>query len=252
MIEVEKVIPNSSDNRSKTEQVRDMFDNIASSYDNMNRIMSFGMDVRWRANAIKRLAKHISGARIKRPEVLDLACGTADFSIEIATQIPDAKITGVDLSDEMLAIGRVKIEKEGVANRVNLSKADCLNLPFPDNCFDCVTAAFGVRNFQDLARGYKEMFRVLRRGGVIWILESSVPSSSLVRPFYNFYAEKIIPMVARLLGKNNKAYKYLPASIRKVPSGDDMITLITDAGFINTSLKEYFTGVCTLYMASKP
>ncbi len=252
MIDVEKVIPDAADHRRKTEQVKEMFDNIAGSYDRMNRIMSFGMDLRWRANAINRLAKHLSGSGIKQPEVLDLACGTADFSIAIAKRIPDAKIIGVDLSDGMLEIGREKVAKEKVAQRVSLRQADCLNLPFPDNSFDCVTAAFGVRNFQDLAKGYAEMLRVLRSGGVIWILESSYPSAPTIRPFYNFYAEKMIPMIANMLGKNDKAYHYLPASIRKVPSGLDMTALITDAGFINPSLHRYFMGVCTLYTAAKP
>lgn len=251
MIDVERVIPDQNDSRQKSEQVEEMFDNIAGSYDSMNRIMSLGMDLHWRKDAIKRLSDWCRTANIESPRVLDLACGTADFSIAVAKEIAKARIIGVDLSAGMLAVGRRKVADENLNDRIELCQCDCLELPFADESFDCVTAAFGVRNFQDLAKGYSEMLRVVRRGGAIWILESSYPTSKAVRPFYNFYAGHIIPAVASILGKNDKAYRYLPASIRKVPSGDDMATLITAAGFREAAVCRYFMGVCSLYTAKK-
>lgn len=232
--------------RPKTEQVRDMFDSIAPAYDFMNRAMTMGIDKLWRRRTMKAV-KDMAPAKI-----LDVATGTGDLAIAMAKAIPGARITGIDLSEGMLAVGRGKVNHESLADRVEFMQADCLALPMPDNTYDCVTVAYGVRNFERLAEGYREMLRVLRPGGMLAVLELSTPTSPLVRPFYRLYTRGIIPLAGRLISKDTRAYSYLPESIAAVAQGDDMLDIARGAGFTDTAFRPMTFGTCTLYTAHKP
>lgn len=247
--DVEKITPygTGGDNRHKAEQVRDMFDAIAPSYDLMNRMMTMGgMDNRWRRRCVAIVKAH--GAR----DILDLATGTGDLAIALARAIPDATVTGGDLSEGMLAVGRLKVEQAGLADRITLMAADALHLPFDDTSFDAITIGFGVRNFEYLDCGYAEMTRVLRPGGLLVVLELTPPASPLVRPLYSVYTRGVIPVVGRIVSHDSRAYKYLPESIAAVPARDDMTRLMTDAGLTDARWKSQFMGVATIYTARKP
>lgn len=232
--------------RSKTEQVEEMFDSIAPAYDFMNRAMTFGIDKLWRARAVK-MVKQLRPARI-----LDVATGTGDLAIKLAREIPEAALTGIDLSDGMLAIGREKVAKAGLSSRITLQKADCLALPFPSDTFDCVTVAYGVRNFEHLLQGYREMARVLRPGGMLCVVELSVPTGAAVRPLYNIYTRAVIPAVGRLISSDTRAYSYLPASIAAMPQGPRMLALMEEAGLVSPVLTPLTFGTCSIYTARKP
>ncbi len=241
----ERINPYSGDERNKTQQVEAMFDSIAPAYDFMNAAMSFGLHRRWLRKAIKKAA-------VDSPtKILDVATGTADVAIALSQRLHDAQITGIDLSEGMLAIGRKKVNKAGLNQRIDLLQADCLNLPFPDNSFDCITVAYGVRNFEHLLEGYKEMTRVLRKGGRIVVIELSTPRSPWVKPFYKFYTRYIIPLVGRIVSKDVRAYSYLPESIAAVAQGNAMTDLMEVAGLRNSSFHPLSFGVCTIYTASK-
>ena len=233
------------DNRPKTEQVREMFDSIAPAYDFMNRAMTFGIDKLWRRRAVKMIAEHAP----KR--ILDIATGTGDLAIRLAKSLKPESVVGVDLSEQMLAIGQEKVKKEGLAGIVSLSPADCMHLPFENEIFDCVTVAYGVRNFEHLQQGYEEMHRVLRSGGVLCVIELSTPTSPLVKPFYKAYTKLIIPAVGRLVSKDVRAYSYLPESIAAVPQGENMLALMKNAGFSQCSFIPLTFGTCTIYVAVK-
>ena len=233
------------DNRPKTEQVREMFDSIAPAYDFMNRAMTFGIDKLWRRRAVKMIAEHAP----KR--ILDIATGTGDLAIRLAKSLKPESVVGVDLSEQMLAIGKEKVKKEGLAGIVSLSPADCMHLPFENEIFDCVTVAYGVRNFEHLQQGYEEMHRVLRSGGVLCVIELSTPTSPLVKPFYKAYTKWIIPAVGRLVSKDVRAYSYLPESIAAVPQGENMLALMKNAGFSQCSFIPLTFGTCTIYVAVK-
>lgn len=232
--------------RGKTEQVREMFDNIAPAYDRLNRAMSFGLDRSWRRKAVEMVA------RTGPASIVDIATGTADFAISLARAIPSANVTGLDLSEGMIAIGRDKVAHAGLTDRVTLIAGDCLASPLPEGCADAVTVAFGVRNFADLAAGYRAMLRMLRPGGMLCVIELSTPSSPFVRPFYDIYARGIIPLMGRAVSADRRAYSYLPESIAAVPCRADMCRLMTDAGFSEASFRQLTFGVCTIYTALKP
>ncbi len=209
--------------RPKTEQVEEMFDSIAPAYDFMNRAMTFGIDKLWRRRAVKLVAA-TSPRRI-----LDVATGTGDLAIRLARAIPSSHITGIDLSEEMLRIGRRKTDQAGLTPRIELTKADCLALPFPDASFDAVTVAYGVRNFEHLDQGYAEMARVLRPGGILCVIELAVPTNPVVRPLYNLYTRRIIPTLGRLVSSDTRAYTYLPESIAAMPQGERMLDMMRHA-----------------------
>ncbi len=232
--------------RAKTEQVREMFDSIAPAYDWMNRAMTFGIDKLWRRKAVRIVA----GAQPDR--IIDIATGTGDLAIALARSIRRADVTGIDLSKEMVAIGRRKVAESGLEDRVSLMTADCLAMPFDNASADAVTVAYGVRNFEHLDKGYAEMLRVLRPGGMLCVVELSTPVNPLVRPLYKLYTKFIIPAVGRLVSKDNRAYTYLPESIAAVPQGDDMLRLIREAGFTDTTFRRLTFGVCTIYTARRP
>lgn len=243
-MQVESVNPY-SDSRHKSEQVKDMFDSIAPAYDFMNRAMTFGIDKLWRRAAVKILQHE------RHDDILDIATGTGDLAIMIAKMLDPLSVIGVDLSAGMIEIGRKKVSEAGLDDIVSLGIGDCLQLPFTDNSFDCITCAYGVRNFQDLQAGYNEMHRVLRTGGIAVILELSTPRSPIVKPFYNLYTRHVIPNVGRLVSKDVRAYTYLPESIAAVPQGEQMTDIMTRAGFSDVKFIPMTFGTCTIYIGRK-
>jgi len=248
-IDAEKVNPY-GDDRHKGEQVREMFDNIAPAYDFMNRAMTMGIDKLWRRKAVGMIRRRLRS--ISTPQILDVATGTGDLAILLARKVAGSRITGIDLSEGMVGIGRGKVAKAALTDRVTLNIADCLNLPFPDNAFDCITVAYGVRNFERLLDGYREMARVARHGGMLCVIELSTPTSATVKPLYNVYTRHIIPLVGRLASHDTRAYSYLPESIAAVPQGAAMCSLIEQAGFTDSHWLPLTFGACTIYTASKP
>lgn len=232
--------------RSKTDQVREMFDSIAPAYDFMNRTMTLGIDRIWRRRAVRMIRSESPG------HILDVATGTGDVAIELAQAIDGCHVTGIDLSQGMVDRGRDKVKHLGLADRVTLEVADCLALPMKDNSFDCVTVAYGVRNFERLAEGYAEMLRVLKPGGLLAVLELSTPTSPVVKPLYKFYTRCIIPGIGKIVSGDRRAYTYLPESIAAVAQGDQMLAIARSVGFVGTSFRRYTFGTCTLYLARKP
>ena len=242
---VEQVKPYGDQETDKTEQVRQMFDAIASAYDFMNRAMTLGIDIWWRRLAVNRL-KRLSPARI-----LDVATGTGDFAIQLYKSLHPQHITGIDLSQGMLDEARRKVKEKGLEDTISFEQGDCMALPMQDNSFDAVTVAFGVRNFEHLQQGYREMARVLRPGGMLCVLELSTPTNPVIRWFYDIYSLHIIPAIGSMKSGEKSAYRYLPQSIAAVPQGDDMLQLMRDAGLHDTTFKRLTLGVCTIYTATK-
>lgn len=251
-IGAEKVNPYQGDTRHKGEQVREMFDNIAPAYDFMNRSMTLGIDKRWRSLAVKMIARHFDNRGITSPRLLDVATGTGDLAIKLARAFPQGRVKGIDLSEGMVEIGRKKVTEAGLSDRVTLDIGDCLSLPYADEEFDCVTVAYGVRNFERLLDGYRQMLRVLRPGGLLCVIELSTPTSPAVKPLYNLYTRHIIPLAGRLVSKDVRAYAYLPESIAAVPQRQQMARLIEQAGFTSTAYRPLTFGVCTIYTGIKP
>ena len=240
----EKVLPY-DDGASKTSQVERMFDSIAQTYDSLNITLSFGIDRLWRRRALKTLA-----ARGPK-QVLDVATGTGDFAILAARRLRPERVLGIDLSEGMLSVGRRKVEREGLQNVIELEAQDCLNLQLPDETFDAVTVAFGVRNFEDIERGYREMHRVLRPGGTLLVLELSTPERAPMKQLYGFYSSRVIPFVGRLFSKDHSAYDYLNRSVQAVPQGEGMAQIFRNAGFRDVSFRRYTFGICTCYVGTK-
>jgi demethylmenaquinone methyltransferase/2-methoxy-6-polyprenyl-1,4-benzoquinol methylase len=230
--------------KGQKEQIAEMFDSIAPRYDFLNHFLSFGIDKLWRRRAI-RLIKPF-----KPSEILDVATGTGDLAIE-ALKTGARKITGIDISEEMLALGRSKIEALGLNCSITLKRGDSEKLEFENAVFDAVTVAFGVRNFEDLGRGLYEIHRVLRPGGTFCVLEFSKPRIFPFKQLYNFYSHFILPFIGRLISNDHSAYRYLPESVRKFPDGQDFILCLANAGF--TGIKEYRQtfGIATIYIGFK-
>lgn len=232
----------------KTEQVRDMFDGISSRYDALNHLMSLGTDRGWRRKAVHCLVRE------GRPlEVLDLACGTGDLSIALARRLPEgSRITGLDLSEGMLAVMREKVAAAGLEDKVSASQGDGTALPFPDASFDAVTIAFGIRNFSDRPLGLREMLRVLRPGGTLVILELSEPENRLLRGLYRFYILRVLPLVGGLVSGKKAAYSYLPASVIRFPGRREWMQTMQAAGYAQLRHKALTLGFCRLYTGRKP
>lgn len=222
-----------------------MFDNIAPAYDFMNAAMSLGQHHRWRNRALRLAGEAVGNPR----QILDLATGTGDVAFALKRRFPKAAVTGLDLSEGMLAIARRRREKERV-DGMEFIKGDCLKLPFADNMFDLLTIAYGVRNFQDLRRGLKEMHRVLRPGGAACIIELSRPESPLPRLGYNIYTAAI-PIVGRLIAGDSDAYGYLPRSIAACPQREEMTKLLLEAGFDEARWSQLTLGTICIYIAKK-
>lgn len=241
----EEVLPY-GESSSKSGEVEGMFDSIARRYDFMNCAMTFGLHRVWLTSALKSLRRICPEAG----RILDVASGTGDVALRLRDFYPHAHITGIDLSAGMLSIARNKARKADVEN-MDFMQADCLALPFADNSFDIVTVAYGVRNFEKLLAGYREMYRVLRPGGTICVIELSRPSGKLTGAGYDFYSRGIIPAVGKLVSGDSRAYTYLPESIAACPQREDMCTLIREAGFKATSWRCRTFGVVTVYLGRK-
>jgi len=238
------VLPYKEQSTSKKEQVAQMFDNISHRYDFLNHFLSMGIDKGWRKKAIKFLKP------LNPKQILDVATGTGDFALQALTLNPD-KITGVDISTGMLEMGRKKIEKLNLTSKVELLEGDSENLPFQENKFDAVTVAFGVRNFENLEKGLTEIYRVLKPGALIVVLEFSMPRQFPFRQIYNFYFKAVLPRVGRMVSKDSAAYTYLPESVAAFPDGNDFITILNKTGFKNTACKPLTFGISSIYTGQK-
>lgn len=231
----------------KGKEVEEMFDNIAPAYDFMNTAMTFGLCRSWREKAIR--AVSTDGFTPRR--ILDIATGTGDVALSLHQRYPEARITGLDLSEGMLDIARRKLESVPGHDKLNFICGDSLALPFDDNTFDLVTVAYGVRNFSDLAEGYREMFRVLKPGGRLCVIELSRPVNPVLLAGYRLYSENVIPILGRLVSRDARAYSYLPESIAVCPQRDDMTALMSQIGFSGAYWKSLTFGSVCYYIASK-
>ena len=240
----------------KGAQVEEMFDSIAPAYDFMNTAMTFGLHRRWRDKALKAAVSAVQSEVKTLPKeelrILDVATGTGDVAFRIHDLLPDANITGIDLSAGMLDVARKKLFAMPleIREKIAFGKADCLRLPFHDGEFSMITVAYGVRNFENLLKGLKEMRRVLKSGGVLCVIELSCPEGKLTGLGYRVYSRKLIPFVGRLVSGDSRAYTYLPESIAACPQRDDMAALMKEAGFSSVQWKSLTFGAVTYYLAS--
>ena len=229
----------------KTKQVEAMFDNIAPTYDQLNHRLSWNIDRGWRKKALKALAPY-------QPQtMLDIATGTGDFAILAAQMLHPQKLIGADISEGMMAVGRQKIERLGLADVISFEHEDCLALSYADESFDAVTAAFGIRNFQNLEQGLSEMCRVLRKGGHLSIAELTTPVAFPMKQLFRVYSHTVLPLYGRLISHDQSAYSYLTATIEAFPQGELMVDILQKAGFSKASFRRLTFGICTLYFAQK-
>ena len=244
MYEQEKIKPYHKEG-DKTQQVEQMFDNIAHSYDKLNHRLSWNIDKGWRKKAIRQLLPY-------RPKVmLDIATGTGDFAILAAGMLRPVTLIGADISEKMMEIGRQKVEKEKLDSVISFKKEDCMNLSFADNTFDAITAAFGIRNYSDLNKGLGEMCRVLKKGGHLSIVELTSPVSFPMKQLFSIYSHTFLPLYGRMISKDRSAYDYLTATIEAFPQGEQMIEILKTAGFSKAQFKRLTFGICTMYFAEK-
>ena len=223
-----------------------MFDSIAGDYDALNHILSLDVDKIWRKKALKQIVDAPAPV-----QVLDLACGTGDFSIAIAKALTGGHVTGVDLSEGMLAVMREKVDKAELNGMISIEEGDGENLRFPDNTFDRVTIAFGIRNFEDRPKGLREMLRVLKHGGRLVILELSRPENKIIRWFYDLYFLHILPKIGGKVSGDKAAYAYLPASVAAFPGKKEFTATMREAGFRTVTHKAFTLGICRMYTGEK-
>ena len=242
-IEVEKVLPYSSQSEKKN-QIETMFDNIAHKYDFLNHLLSLGIDIRWRKKAIQELSN------INPKIILDMATGTGDFALE-ALRLHPEKIIGVDLSQNMLDIGIIKAKNSGVSDIITFQKGDSEHLHFEDCSFDAITVGFGVRNFQSLEKGLAELYRVLKPGGKIAILEPSFPQNPIIKWVFTIHFKYFTPLIGKLFSKDASAYSYLPNSVGAFPEGTKFSEILQKIGFQHTKYEPLTFGMCALYIAEK-
>ena len=240
----EKVKPYKDSNLSKKEQVTKMFDTISKEYDGLNRVISFGIDVKWR----KKVVDLIAATHPKT--ILDIATGTGDLAIQLV-ETKATKIIGLDISEGMLEVGRKKIANQNLSNAIEMVVGDSENLPFEDNSFDAITVAFGVRNFENLEKGLSEILRVLKPNGIFIILETSVPTKTPYKQGYTFYTKNVLPLIGRLFSKDKSAYSYLCESASVFPYGEALNNILRKIGFTNATALPQTFGVATIYMSSK-
>lgn len=238
------VVPYKETQKGKKEQVAEMFNNISKRYDLLNHVLSLGIDILWRKKAIKML-------KPEKPKlILDVATGTGDFAIEALALNPE-KVIGVDISEGMLEMGRKKMEKQGHSDKIEMQMGDSEKLLFEDNKFDAVIVSFGVRNFENLEAGLADMLRVLRPGGTTVIIEFSKPETFPFKQAYNFYFKSILPLIGRIVSKDNAAYTYLPESVQQFPYGNDFLNILEKVGFKDAKCKPLTFGISSIYLAKK-
>ena len=240
----EKVNPYKNSDQSKKVQVTKMFDTISKEYDGLNRVISFGIDIKWRNKVVDLVAK-------TNPEnILDIATGTGDLAISLASTSAK-EIIGLDISDGMLEVGRQKINHKSLDKLISMVIGDSEDLPFEDNTFDAITVAFGVRNFEHLEKGLAEILRVLKPNGIFVILETSVPTNPIYKAGYKFHTKLIMPTIGKLFSKDKVAYSYLSESASVFPYGEALNNILRKIGFINVKDLPQTMGVATIYSASK-
>ena len=239
------VVPFKESAESKKKQVENMFDKIAFRYDFLNRFLSAGIDMRWRKKAITHLKN------LQPENILDVATGTGDFAITSYKLLKPGKITGIDISDGMLELGRKKIKKLGLEGRIQLLNGDSEAILFDDNSFDAVTVAFGVRNFENLEKGLSEIYRVLKPGGKLVVLEFSRPRLPVVKNLYRFYMKFVTTNIGKLISKNNDAYKYLNDSVQQFPERDSFTHILNKLNYRDSFYKTLSLGICTIYCGEK-
>ena len=238
------VTPYKDSTLSKKEQVASMFDTISGNYDNLNRVISFGIDVKWRKKVLQMVAN-------KNPKtILDIATGTGDLAI-LMSQTKAEKIIGLDISTGMLEVGRQKILDKNLSKRIEMVLGDSEKMPFEDHYFDAITVAFGVRNFENLEKGLAEILRVLKPNGIFVILETSIPEKTPYKQGYTFYSRNILPIIGKLFSKDNAAYGYLSESAAAFPYGEALNNILKKIGFIDVVALPQTFGVATIYSASK-
>ena len=238
------VVPYKEERAGKKEQVAKMFDNISSRYDFLNHLLSLGIDIRWRRKAILELIE------IRPKLILDVATGTGDFAIQ-ALDLQPEKIIGIDISEGMLDVGRKKMKERHLDQKIELRSGDSENLPFEENKFDAVIVAFGVRNFENLEKGLAEIFRVVKPGGKVVILEFSKPSHFPFKQLFNFYFKFVLPKIGRLISQDKAAYTYLPESVQAFPDGNDFLKILSGIGYKNAACQPLTFGISSLYTGIK-
>src|SRR5690606_7484515 len=240
----EKVIPYKESDLNKKQQVTKMFDTISKEYDGLNRVISFGIDVKWRKKVVKIVAAHHPN------NILDIATGTGDLAISL-TNSSAKEIIGLDISEGMLEVGRKKISAKHLDSKIKMMVGDSENLPFENDTFDAITVAFGVRNFETLEKGLSEIHRVLKPNGIFVILETSVPTHPIYKTGYSFYTKYILPTIGKIFSKDQSAYSYLCESASKCPYGEALNNILRQIGFNNVKDLPQNFGVATIYKASK-
>ena len=242
--QAEKLLPYDSPDK-KGDQVEQMFDSIAENYDLLNHTLSMGIDRGWRRKSILTLKKN------NPQSILDIATGTGDLAVLAYKLLKPEKILAIDLSEKMMEVGRQKVAKEKLSSVISFEKQDCMELEISDNSFEAAMVAFGVRNFENLDKGLKEILRVLKPGGQLMILELSTPKSFPMKQAYWLYSRIFIPTVGRLISKDKAAYSYLPKSIEVFSQGKEMVEILTKNGFKKASFKTYTLGICSMYLGYK-
>lgn len=265
----DRIVPFKDSELGKKQQIAEMFDKIAFRYDFLNRFLSGGIDLYWRRRVIRELRGVGAGATMGGsaamrvgvagsadvagggPAILDVATGTADMAIMMTRYLPAARITGIDISTGMLDVGRQKVARLQLENKITLQTGDSEALPFPDRHFDAVTVAFGVRNFENLEKGLREMHRVLKPGGRLVVLEFSQPRTPGIRQVYDLYLRIVAPGLARMVSSNREAYQYLNDSVKAFPEGKSFVRILDTCGYSHTRLRRLSLGICSLYIGEK-
>ena len=229
----------------KGKLVEEMFDNIAPTYDTLNHRLSWDIDRHWRRKAIEALLPY-------KPKImLDVATGTGDFAILSAEMLRPEKLIGIDISEGMMQVGRKKVKEKGLEDVISFAKENCLGLSYENDTFDAVTAAFGIRNFQDLEKGLREMYRVLKDGGILCIIELTSPVKFPMKQFFHIYSHTVLPVYGKIISKDSNAYSYLTKTIEAFPQGETMKEVLRRVGFSEASFQRLTFGICTMYLAKK-
>lgn len=239
------IVPYEGSGENKKKQVASMFDQIAFKYDFLNRFLSGGVDIYWRKLAIRQLKE------LNPKKILDVATGTADLAITAHKYLKPENIVGIDISEGMLNLGREKIKKLGIEHIIELQTGDSEAINFPNDTFDAITVSFGVRNFEDLEKGLSEMYRVLKPGGKLVVLEFSKPKQRWFSGIYNLYMNVVTPGIGKMVSKNREAYQYLNSSVKAFPEGETFLHILEKSGFTETTLKRLSLGICTIYCGRK-